>query len=702
MKHTKYIFIILAVLGGFIACEQKELFICPPVEGNKLVNVAIHWDSVPHNPLTLPNNMTVHWYPASGSLLSSDMSIYGGRENLNRTNYDVMCMDFHGNKNLAFRSNGTRKDFEVYNVRMTGTYNLNVPQLPGGEMTVAEAYPYHFYIDSRSQNINPENIPAGDTLTVHFYPKDVLREFTFLIYDVTGAHNMATHSGAISGMSGTYFPVSGNLGTSPSTILFHRVDAIIDAQKSKRWTDAEKALFAAKNPSWDSPDTLKGWTRDWITGKFVTFGPLDRNSNRFRLTIEAFSKADNAYHGAWGYWHGQWENMVVSQIDSAMGKNGTLEEQLAWRQRNGGYDIVLYNDNRLSIPERDGNSVTDGGFNVKVDDWGEIIDVPIAGNRNVTPRSSIQLRSQVHTYTTIPNFVVNGIWQSNVYWSRLFNAQLVYKPEGSGNIWDYSPKKYWYPNGAVDFYAYAPSGIKNLKTGLLDNGDNVTSPVLVYAMPLKDGREEPPPGTGEPNPAPVVDDVQEDLLVAVQNRISPQTDPVPMNFRHAFSRVNVKAKMKNSDYNNGYRIKVTRVDLRNLYTKGNLNLKKDNISTGISTGIPMEASDHFVYNGTIGAVTLWNDLDNLANYRFKLLSNAVATDDDYSPLVYTDDGLFVMPQQIVAGNRSAVYVEYNVYAYSATKGEQYVTSATKLINLSPAFAFETGRYYMLLIELDVQ
>ena len=699
MKRFKYILLTLAVFSSFISCQQKELFFCSPI-GNIPVNEIIHWDSVPSSRLMLPHNMTVHWYPLDGSLISSDMGVYGGSEWLTQNKYDVMCMDFNGNSNLAFRSNGTRMDFEVYNIRMTGTYNTNVPQLPGGEVTVAEAYPYHFYIDSRSQNINVENLLYGDTLTVHFYPKDVLREFTFLIYDVIGAKNMTRNGGAMSGMSGSYFPATGDLAATPSTILFQRVEAITEAQTSSRWTEGEKALFAAKNPNWANPDTLLGWTRDWITGQFVTFGPLDTEEHRFRLTVEAVSKTNNHYYGGWGYWYGEWENTVAAQIDSAMGKNGTLEEQFAWRRRNGGYDIVLYNDNRLIVPENgNGNGGTDGGFTVTIDDWGDPVDVPVTGQSNASLRMASMQKAAINTLATVPDFVVNGIWQDGSEWSRLFNAQYVNQPEGLSTIWNYSPKKYWYPTGEVDFYAYAPAGITNLRTGLYDNGDNTAPPVLEYAMPYKDGREEPPPGTGEPNPAPVVDDIQDDLLVAVQNRTSPQTIPVPMNFRHAFSRVSVKAKIRDNDYSDGYRIKVTRIDLRNLYTKGELELNKDDgitISNGIPNGEP--PYEYFRYNGT---VTLWTNLDSLANYRFKLLSTTVAADDDYTPLIHSDDEVFVMPQQIVAANYTALYVEYNIYTYSATKGEQYVTSATKLIELDPNFAFEIGKYYMLLIELEV-
>lgn len=697
-RLTIYIIGAIVFLLSIVSCEQEELYLCPPA-GNIPVDVVIHWDSVPSNMLSLPNDMTVHWYSPLTSLIASDMSVYGGRERLNASVYDVMCMDFNGNSNLAFRSNGTREDFEVYNIRMTGTYNDLVPQLPGGEITVAEAYPYQFYIDSRSQDIDLENVALDDTVTVHFYPKNVLREFTFLVYDVIGAKNMEKNGGAISGMSGSYFPASGKLASTPSTILFSRVEAIKDAQTSSRWTDEEKALFAAKDPNWASADTLVGWTRDWVIGKFVTFGPLDTKDHRFRLTVEAITKANNQFHGSWGYWHGEWENTVAAQIAGAMGENGTLEEQLAWRQRNGGYDIILYNDHRLLIPEGEGgNNSSGGGFVVDVDDWGDMVEVPVSGNTRSALRNAT-LRSSVNTYATIPDFVVNGIHTETDNWSYIFNEQYVYKPE-SGLIWDYYPKKIWPQSGTVDFYAYAPAGIRNFVpgTGLNDNGNDTAPPVLEYVMPYKD-RDEPPPGTGEPTSPLIVDDNQEDLLVAVQSRPSPQTVAVPMSFHHAFSRVTVKAKIA-QEYAN-YRVKVVRVDLRNVNTKGKLRLNKDNDDPlpAISTGIPMEQGDRFKYNSAAGNVTLWYDLSALASYRFNLLAPAVPIEEKYTTLLNTDDGIFVMPQ--VVQSNTAVYVEYDVYTISPTGGEQYYTSATKLLPFTTGFAFEIGKQYELQVILDI-
>jgi hypothetical protein len=688
--------------AGLTSCEQKELFQCPPINDIP-VNVIIHWDSVPAGQLVLPKDMTVHWYPQEGgSLLATDMNVYGGMDWLYSDVYNPMCLDFNGSYTLAFRGNGTREDFEAYNTPVTGTYNSHVPQLPGGETTVAEAYPYRWYIDSRSQEVDAKkHMNKKDTLTVHFYPKNVLREFTFLIYDVIGARHITKNSGAISGMSGSYYPATGKLADQPSTILFQRTEAIQDAQTTYQWTSREKELFALKNPHWASSDTLVGWTRDWVIGKFVTFGPLDRNENRFRLAVEAISTSKDYYYGAWGYWHGEWENTVAAQIDSAMGKYGTWEEQLAWRERNGGYDILLHNDRRLVVAENEGNNVPDGGFMVNVDEWDHMIDVPMAGdNGQKSPGAlrSASLRAPVNTYATIPDFVVNGIYKEvspSTYWSRVFNEQYVYKPE-SGLIWDYQPKKYWPPSGEIDFYAYAPAGVKNLVTGLNNNGDNQNVPIIEYTMPYRD-REEPPPGTGEPPSPLTVDDKQEDLLVAVQHRTSPQSLPVPMNFRHAFSRVTVKAKT-DQDYSN-YRIKVTRVDLRNLNTNGKLRLNRDNTGAlTISSGIPMEQNDQFKYG--MPGVTLWFDLTTPAHYRFKLAAPMVPIEDEYTALLRNDDGVFVIPQAAIQ-NQTAVYVEYDIYSVSQPDNEQYYTSRQKLFYFQPKFVFEIGRQYELQLNLDV-
>lgn len=704
----RFIYVLLAVALPLLAgCEHKDLFTCSPA-GNIPVQVKIHWDNVPVEKRVLPAGMTVHWYPQRGAFLSAEMGVYGGIEWLSADTYKSMCLDFNGNAKLAFRSNGTCEDFEVYNVPAFDMYNLNVPPLPGGEVTVAEAYPYRYYIDPHPQTVDLEDVMKGDTVTVHFYPKDVLREFTFLIYDVQGGKYMVKNMGAMSGMSGSYWPATEKLATTPSTILFQRVEVIKNAQTSSRWTDEQKWLFTRKYPKWADSDTLVGWTRDWVTGQFVTFGPLDRDRFRFRLTVEAISRANNHYHGSWGYWHGEWEDMVAAQIDSAMGKNGTLEEQLAWRQRNGGYDIVLYNDRRLVVPDSESQEggIPDGGFQVNVDDWGAIIGVPLAGGSPspAVPATLSELKSQalkspvlrspINTAATIPGFVVNGVWTGgNAPWFYIFNEQHVYKPEAGANpIWDYAPKKYWPSTGEVVFYAYAPGGLSttNLIQGLHNNGDDRQVPVLEYVFSQTE-REEPPPGTGEPPTPKVVSNNQTDLLVAVQKRMSPQSTPVPMNFRHAFSRVGVRAR----NISTGYHIKVTRVDLRGLKVKGKLPLAPDNTNQAIaSTGIPMESNQTFRYDGN---VRLWTDLENLSDYRFRLIMPAVTVENLYTNLLRSDDRVFVIPQAVTGSVE--VYVEYDVYKLDSWGNEIYETSASRQIPLPGGFAFEIGRQYELQLTL---
>lgn len=133
------------MLLGLAACKQKDLYDMTP-QGDVPVDVVIHWDNAQTDGFVKPTNMTVHWYPSSGSLISNDMAPDGARAWLYADEYDAMCMDFNSSTTMSFRTKGDRSSFEVYNNLKTGTYNALVPQLPDGEVTVAEAYPYNFYI----------------------------------------------------------------------------------------------------------------------------------------------------------------------------------------------------------------------------------------------------------------------------------------------------------------------------------------------------------------------------------------------------------------------------------------------------------------------------------------------------------------------------------------------------------------------------
>lgn len=349
---------------------------CLPVAGDKAIRIVIHWDDVPL--VQRPASMSTYWYVPDQYPYIGDYGTNGGYDRLPGALLTPLCLDYYGNSTLDFRNTGQRETYEVYNVPRTSLYNAYAEPVPG-EPTVAEASPYAYYIDTEKQSVDIRDIPDGDTLTVHFYPKNVLREFTFLIYGVEGAGNMARNSGAVSGMSASFFPDSETLSDKPSTVLFTRVTPV-RAGQAYPWSEEQKALFAAKNPDWQSPDPDKGWTGDWVTGKFSTFGPVDAANLKIRLTVEALTSGNRYYYGAWGYWYGMWEDMVGSQVLGAMGGlsgRGTPQEQLAWRNANGGFDIILFNDGRLVVPD-DGGGGGDGGnggFIVDSDDWGDFIHV---------------------------------------------------------------------------------------------------------------------------------------------------------------------------------------------------------------------------------------------------------------------------------------------------------------------------------------
>ncbi|GHT09625.1 hypothetical protein AGMMS49525_18580 [Bacteroidia bacterium] len=262
----------------------------------------------------------------------------------------------------------------------SGLYNTYGPGAGSNEPTVSEPYPYTFFADKLAEPFTPL---LYDTLQVDFYPKNLLREFTFLIYDISGATRISQARGAISGMAGAYKMYSQELNPTPSTVLFGteagRVQWKSNAQTIK-WTQSMLNSVFPSNATltdwpqagqdsrwpdgWDDPQT--GWTGDWVMGTFCTFGPVDIKNIRNNLTVEVISQENGYYFGLWG---NVWTDNVREQIEGAMGVQGTRAEQLAWRKKNGGFDIVIFNDGRLNVPEGPPASGGSGGFEVNTDDW---------------------------------------------------------------------------------------------------------------------------------------------------------------------------------------------------------------------------------------------------------------------------------------------------------------------------------------------
>jgi hypothetical protein len=267
----------------------------------------------------------------------------GGRMDIPRDiPYLPLCYDYYGNDYIQFRNENDLELFEAFSAPATGLYNSYGPNSAASrsesgepeENTIAEPYPYTFFATHNDTLFTALPVP-GETQYLHFYPENVLRQFTFLIRDVEGVHNISNASGAISSMSATYRMSDGVKGIEPATVLFG--------------SKPERVI----------------WAGDSITGTFCTFGPADIEHFRNRLTIGVISSAG-------GYYSGSWEDTVREQIAGALGEHGTWEEQLAWRLQNEGYDIVLQNGGRLIIP----SEPDDGTFIVDVGDYDKVV-VPL-------------------------------------------------------------------------------------------------------------------------------------------------------------------------------------------------------------------------------------------------------------------------------------------------------------------------------------
>jgi hypothetical protein len=307
------------------------------------IEVVIHWDGVA--PADKPQKGMVAHLFADGSpqYKRADLPVDGGQMYIPREiPYIPLCYDYYGNEYIHFRNDDYLDSFEAYSVPATGLYNSYGPNSASiraatgeaEEKTISEPYPYNFFT-AHNDTLFTALLVSEQTQYLHFYPENVLREFTFLIRDVEGVENISSASGAISAMSSTYRMSDGVKGVDPATVLF--------GSRKGRVT----------------------WAGDSITGIFCTFGPADIERLSNRLSVGIISSAG-------GYYSGTWEETVREQIAGALGENGTWEEQLAWRLQNEGYDIVLQNGGRLVIPDEP----EDGTFIVDVNDFDNVI-VPL-------------------------------------------------------------------------------------------------------------------------------------------------------------------------------------------------------------------------------------------------------------------------------------------------------------------------------------
>ncbi|MDR0834010.1 MAG: DUF5119 domain-containing protein [Candidatus Symbiothrix sp.] len=295
-----------------LACEEHRLLVLEDVPENR-VTVKIHWEGVPEQDIS-KIGMRLNLFGLNGldfgmRDMLGDVETY--EMPIDRI-YRALCYDYYGSENIYFRNENNPDLIEAYSAQMNrASYDAVAPIRDGKlESTVAE--PGAFYVARvDSFQVSPQ---SGDTL--YFYPKNVLKTYTFTITNVEDAQNIGDTRGALTGMSGSYFLSTGALATTASTILF----------------------YAQKN----------GQTNT-IEGSFRTFGRVADALNDFTIEI------------------------LVGDI--MMSVPWDVKQLMIEAENNGTYHFTMAAN--IVIPQPPAPGPGEGGFKPDVDGWGETVDVPM-------------------------------------------------------------------------------------------------------------------------------------------------------------------------------------------------------------------------------------------------------------------------------------------------------------------------------------
>lgn len=145
----------------------------------------------------------------------------------------------------------------------------------------------------------------------------------------------------------------------------------------------------------------------------------------------------------------------------------------------------------------------------------------------------------------IADFRVSAVWKrdaaSGDYEPAFMNGIKV---ERSDDNWIYSPQRYWPLGGTVDFFGYSPA--TSVGVGAFVVGGAAYDKVAIEYTATTDHR------------------MQEDFLVA--SALDKTTSPVLMNFHHALSQVEFRARSTAQ----GVTFRIRNIELRNLDRTGTL------------------------------------------------------------------------------------------------------------------------------------
>lgn len=313
---------LLPIFFIMTACVNKELCeeCCEQATGP--VKVVVNWEDTSD-----ARAMRMNLFSATDGVLDY------GRDNIplsgtkyitltNNASYRPYCYDYYAS-NIYFRDETALQYFEAYLPQATrNTYNTLATPVPG-EATVLDPGG-DFFVHSWQEPFDV--LYTTNEQVLNFYPKNLIRPFTFRINNVGGAQYITDAKGAISGVPATYYFYEDELTDTRSTILFE----------------------GAKT------GTANG--QGYIEGSFTSFAPVIPYRNRF--TIEILTSA--------GYYTAYWD--VSGQVEESMADRPA-------KLARDGYDILLTNDDDIpDIPDPGGGGGTGGssGFEIGVGDWDEI------------------------------------------------------------------------------------------------------------------------------------------------------------------------------------------------------------------------------------------------------------------------------------------------------------------------------------------
>ncbi|MDR1882758.1 MAG: fimbrillin family protein [Prevotella sp.] len=317
----------------------------------------------------------------------------------------------------------------------------------------------------------------------------------------------------------------------------------------------------------------------------------------------------------------------------------------------------------------------------------DVSDVP-AGSSAISFRAQGGMSSLKATTTGadyIRSFAVNAHYgQYDATGKFLIEGATVYRGEGGGNSWTYSPQAYFptEDKGAVEFFAYSPSGSENVKAGLKAATD--ATQTITYEVSVPNGSATS----------------QEDLLVARQtveyssvNSAYPSA-AVGLQFHHALSRILVAAS---SSLGQEVPVVITGLALKNLYSKGDLSLSSSNI--------PVTGGWGYADN-TPGAKVLWtNDTEasTIKDYAYSLPASGVHVGETPATVTGDDQGIFILPQATIGADVTnadrdgefGLEISYTINGNEASS-QAFVQFSDLVSSSSTAsVTFEIGRQYVL-------